>query len=197
MIDSIIFASSNKGKIKEVRESFLPYNIRILSMEDVGFFDDIEETGSTFLENATIKAKAVHAKTGGIVLADDSGLEVKFLNNAPGIYSSRFAENDEKRINKLLGLLKGVPNKDREARFVCGMVVFMNDSQKIEVEGTVNGYITEKVSGENGFGYDPIFYVPEYNKTMAELSSDIKNKISHRARALNGVLEKLCIKELN
>ena len=190
MID-IIFASSNKGKINEVKKVLEPYNIRILSMEDVGFFDDIEETGSTFLENAIIKAKAVYAKTGGMVLADDSGLEVKYLNNAPGIFSSRFAEDDEKRIGKLLKLLDGVPRDDRKARFVCAMVILQNGASNIVAEGTVEGYITNEPCGENGFGYDPIFYVPQYKKTMAELPSNVKNKISHRARALGEILKRI------
>lgn len=191
MINSIVFASNNEGKIKEIREIFGNYGIKILSMRDVGFLDDIEESGSTFLENATIKARAVYSKIGGMVLADDSGLEVDYLNNAPGVFSSRFAKNDEKRIDKLLKLLEGVPDDKRKARFVCSMVLLGDNDKKIEAQGVLDGYITKEKFGRNGFGYDPVFYLPDYKKTMAEVSCDIKNKISHRARALNIVLDKL------
>lgn len=191
MIDSIVFASNNEGKIKELKKIFGANKIEVLSMRDVGFFDDIEETGSTFLENAMIKAITVYSKIGGVVLADDSGLEVDYLNKAPGVFSSRFAENDEKRIKKLLRLLEGVPREKRTARFVCNMVLLSDKYEMIKAEGIIDGYIIERACGENGFGYDPVFYLPDYKKTMAEVSSDIKNRISHRARALDIVLDKL------
>ena len=191
MTGSIVFASNNEGKIRELKKIFGDYGIKVLSMKDVGFLDEIEEIGSTFLENAVIKAEAVYSKIGGMVLADDSGLEVDYLNNAPGVFSSRFAATDEERIGKLLNLLEGVPREKRTARFVCNMVLLGDKYERIEAKGVIDGYITERAHGKNGFGYDPVFYLPDYEKTMAEVSCDIKNKISHRAKALNIIIDKL------
>ena len=194
MIDSIVLASKNKGKIKEIRDMLKGSNIKVMSMEEVGFDDEIEETGKTFYENAFIKAKTIYDKTQKVVLADDSGLCVDYLNDAPGIYSARIAPSDDERIDKLLSMLQDVRHEDRKARFVCNMVLYVNHNKQISVQGVVNGYIGTKKRGSNGFGYDPIFYLAEYDKTMAELSSDIKNEISHRARALNKIVNS--IKEL-
>ena len=191
MIKEVVIASKNKGKVREINEILGPIGIKVISMQDIGFDEDIKETGKTFEENALIKAKTIHQKVGCAVLADDSGLEVEYLEGAPGIFSARFAENDEKRIQKMLTLLDGVPEQKRKARFVCVMVLFINDNEKIVARGVVNGYISKESHGDNGFGYDPIFYVPQYKRTMAQLTSDIKNKISHRAKALQELVTKL------
>lgn len=195
MIDEIVVASKNKGKIKEIRNILSGTDIKVVSMEEVGFNEDIEETGKTFYENALIKAGAIYDKTKSVVLSDDSGLEVEYLDNAPGVYSARFAQNDDARIEKLLGLLQNVPENKRKARFVCSMVLYINEQYYVSAEGTVDGYIATDRNGSKGFGYDPVFYLPEYHKTMAEVSENVKNKISHRAKALEQIVQK--IKELN
>lgn len=189
MINEIVVASKNKGKVSEIRKILEPINIKVLSMEDIGFNEDIQETGSTFEENAKIKAQEIYKKSGNVVLADDSGLEVEFLDNAPGVYSARFAPNDNERIKKLLNLMDKVPQEKRKARFVCAMVLFINNEEFIIKKGIVNGYITKEAKGTNGFGYDPVFYVPKYKKTMAELDIETKNRISHRAKALEQIIE--------
>ena len=191
MIKQIVLASKNKGKVSEIAEILKAINIKVVSMEDVGFDEDIKETGSTFEENALIKAKTIYNKLRCPVLADDSGLEVEYLANAPGVFSARFAENDDKRIQKLLYLLDGVSESKRKARFVCSMVLVINDDEVIITKGTVEGYIAKERQGDNGFGYDPIFYVPQYKKTMAQLETEIKNQISHRAKALQNLVEQL------
>ena len=191
MIKQVVVASKNKGKVSEIREILKAIGIKVVSMEDIGFSDDIKETGKTFEENALIKAKAIYQRVGCPVLADDSGLEVEYLDNAPGIFSARFAENDDKRIQKILNLLDGVLEQDRKARFVCVMVLYINDDEKIVSQGIVDGYIAKERAGDNGFGYDPIFYVPQYKKTMAQLTSDVKNQISHRANALKNLVSEL------
>ncbi|MBP5426793.1 MAG: XTP/dITP diphosphatase [Clostridiales bacterium] len=194
-MDEIVVASKNKGKIKEIRNILSGTDIKVVSMEEVGFNEDIEETGKTFYENALIKAGAIYDKTKSVVLSDDSGLEVEYLDNAPGVYSARFAQNDDARIEKLLGLLQNVPENKRKARFVCSMVLYINEQYYVSAEGTVDGYIATDRNGSKGFGYDPVFYLPEYHKTMAEVSENVKNKISHRAKALEQIVQK--IKELN
>ena len=191
MIKQVVVASKNKGKVSEIREILKAIGIKVVSMEDIGFSDDIKETGKTFEENALIKAKAIYQRVGCPVLADDSGLEVEYLDNAPGIFSARFAENDDKRIQKILNLLDGVLEQDRKAHFVCVMVLYINDDEKIVSQGIVDGYIAKERAGDNGFGYDPIFYVPQYKKTMAQLTSDVKNQISHRANALKNLVSEL------
>ena len=191
MIKQVVVASKNKGKVSEIREILKAIGIKVVSMEDIGFSDDIKETGKTFEENALIKAKAIYQRVGCPVLADDSGLEVEYLDNAPGIFSARFAENDDKRIQKILNLLDGVLEQDRKAHFVCVMVLYINDDEKIVSKGVVDGYIAKERAGDNGFGYDPIFYVPQYKKTMAQLTSDVKNQISHRANALKNLVSEL------
>lgn len=191
MIKEIIIASKNKGKISEICKILEPMNIKVLSMADIGFNEDIEETGTTFEENALIKARAISKMSGKVVLADDSGLEVEYLDNAPGVFSARFEKTDDKRIQKLLTLLEKVPEEKRKARFVSVMVLFIDDDKQIIARGEVSGYIAKERSGDNGFGYDPIFYVPEYKKTMAQLASDVKNQISHRAKALEKIAREI------
>jgi len=189
-----IVATKNKGKIKEIEKILVGLPLDVISMEQVGIYSDIEESGSTFEENALIKAQELHKLTGEMVMADDSGLEVDYLNGAPGVYSARFAgerATDEDRNCKLLNLLDGVPFEKRKARFVCAIAVVLPDGKSFIEKGICDGYIALTPQGSNGFGYDPLFYIPEYDMTMAQLDPDIKNRISHRAKALRAMVEKL------
>ncbi|MBR0148536.1 MAG: XTP/dITP diphosphatase [Lachnospiraceae bacterium] len=188
----LILASSNKGKIREIKELLPDYEI--LSMAEAGFEGDIEENGTTFEENAMIKARTVWEKTGHTVLADDSGLEVDAINKEPGIYSARYLGEDtpfDKKMDDVLRRLEGVPQDKRTARFVCAMAAVLPDGTEKTVRGTMEGFIGYEKRGTNGFGYDPIFVVPEYDLTVAELDSDQKNKISHRGMALKKMKEAL------
>lgn len=183
----IILASNNKGKIAEVKEILKDMNVEVISMKEAGLDVDIEENGSTFEENALIKAEAIMKMTGEITIADDSGLEVDYLNKEPGIYSARYMGHDTSydiKNNAIIQRLEGVKGTDRSARFVCAMAVVFPDGKNIIARGTIEGLIADKPMGENGFGYDPIMYLPEYQKTSAQLSSEEKNKISHRGKAL-------------
>lgn len=191
MIDTIVLASKNKGKIREIRNKLVGTNIKVVSMEQAGFSDDIEETGKTFYENAQIKARTIYDKTRSVVLADDSGLMVEYLDDAPGVYSARFAPSDDERIEKLLSMMSGVPDNERKAKFVCEMVLYLNPNEQVSVRGEVLGYIMKERRGSNGFGYDPIFYLPQYDKTMAEISQEEKNKISHRAKAIEQIVDRI------
>ncbi|MCX7747604.1 MAG: XTP/dITP diphosphatase [Clostridia bacterium] len=187
-----IVATRNKGKLKEIQEILRGFQVDVISMEEAGIFKDIEETGTTFEENAMIKAKEVLKLTGEIVMADDSGLEVDCLDGAPGIYSARFAgegASDEDRNNKLLSMLQGVELEKRTARFVCAVAVVFPDGREFTVKGICEGYIGFEPKGTNGFGYDPLFYMPEYNMTTAQMKSEDKHKISHRGRALKKMVE--------
>ncbi len=189
-----IVATKNKGKLREIEEILSGMNLEVVSMEQVGIDEDIEEYGSTFEENALIKAREVHKITGELVMADDSGLEVDALSGAPGIYSSRFAgegASDADRNNKLLELLKDVPFENRKARFVCAIAVILPDGNHFTVRGTFEGFIGIEPVGANGFGYDPLFFLPEYNKTAAQLEAAKKHEISHRGKALNLMLAEL------
>lgn len=197
----IIFATKNKGKIKEIK-NILGDKFNVKSIEEVGIFDDILEDGNTFEENAIKKATEIMKKTGEIVLADDSGLEIDFLNKAPGVYSSRYmGENTPYEIKnkKILELLKDVKKDDRTARFVSVIAMAMPNEEPIITKGILEGTIAYEISGENGFGYDPIFYIPHLKKTSAELSLKEKNEISHRGKALYEmkiILERLFLWEL-
>ena len=194
MLKKVVIATRNKGKLKEMTEILNEICCDIISMEQAGIDKDIEETGNSFEENALIKAQAVADITREMVIADDSGLEVDFLGGAPGIYSSRFAgegASDHDRNSKLLAMLEGVPAERRTARFVCAIAVVVPGGGHFTVRGTCEGRINFTPSGENGFGYDPLFFLQEYNMTMAQLSAEEKNKISHRGKAL-----KLMVKEL-
>jgi XTP/dITP diphosphohydrolase len=189
-----IAATKNKGKLMEISEILRDFPFNILSMEEVGITKDIEEYGSTFEENALIKAREIFEMTKEMVMADDSGLEVDFLNGAPGIYSSRFAgegASDKEKNKKLLSLLENVPFEKRTARFVCVVAVIMPDGSHFVVRGTCEGYIGLEEIGNNGFGYDPLFFIKEYNKTTAQMLPEEKHKISHRGRALKAMVEKL------
>ena len=191
----IIFATGNAGKMKEIRMIMSDLGAEILSMKEAGISTDIEENGSTYEENALIKARAVAAcAQGDIVLADDSGLEIDYLNKEPGIYSARYmGEDTSYRIKNanLIERLNGVPGEKRTARFVCAVAAAFPDGSVKTVRGTMEGRIGYEEKGENGFGYDPIFYLPEYGCTSAELSMEEKNKISHRGKALRAIKEEL------
>ena len=188
----VIFATSNAGKMKEVRSILEDLDVEVLSMKEAGVFVDVVEDGTTFEENATIKATAIQKECGEIVLADDSGLEVDFLNKEPGIYSARYmGEDTSYRIkNKsIIDRLEGVEGEDRSARFVCAIAAAFPDGTVEITRGTIEGQIGYEEKGENGFGYDPIFYVPEYGCTTAELMLEQKNEASHRGKALRKMKE--------
>lgn len=190
----LIAATKNKGKLKEIEEILVGFPLQVASMEQAGFDIDIEENGGTFEENALIKARAVSRLSGEIVMADDSGLAVDYLDGAPGIYSSRFVgegATDGDKNRKLLDLLQGVPAEKRTARFICAIAVVFPDGRHFTVRGACEGYIGNEPAGTNGFGYDPLLYIPEEGKTMAELASDVKNAISHRGKALRRMAEEL------
>ena len=189
---SIILASNNKDKVKEVKEILKGYDI--ISMKEAGIDVDIEENGTTFEENALIKARAIMKLTGQITMADDSGLEIDYLNKAPGVYSARFMGHDTSydiKNQALLPKLEGVKGSDRSGRFVCAIAVCFPDGREIVKRGTMEGLIAEEIKGDNGFGYDPIVYLPEYGKTSGELAPEEKNKISHRGKALALIKEEL------
>ena len=193
-MNKFIVATKNQGKLIEIKEILKKLNFEVVSMEEIGFTKDIEETGDTFEENALIKAKEINRISGEFVMADDSGLLVEYLNFAPGVHTSRFAgENasDLDKINKLLKLLEGVPFEKRKARFVCVIAVVFPKGKSFTVKGILDGYISNEPRGSNGFGYDPIFIIPEFNMTTAEMKSEEKHKISHRGIALEKMVYEL------
>ena len=190
-MDKIIFATGNEGKMKEVRMILEDLGLPVLSLKDAGITADVEENGTTFEENALIKAREV-AKLlpNDIVLADDSGLEVDALNKEPGIYSARYAgENTSYEIKNqlILDRVKDVPEEKRTARFACAVAAVFPDGTEKVVRENMEGRIAYESAGVNGFGYDPIFYLPEYGCTSAELSPEDKNAISHRGKALRAM----------
>lgn len=191
-MEKIIFATGNQGKLKEIRMILKDLLVEIVSMKEAGIDIDIDENGSTFEENAVIKAKAIMEKTGCLVLADDSGLEVDYMDKAPGIYSARFLGEDtsyDVKNNYILDRLKGVPDELRTARFVCAVAAVFPDGRTVTRRGTIEGIIGHQTAGSNGFGYDPIFYVPEFNCTTAQLDPEQKNAVSHRGKALRAIGE--------
>ncbi len=188
----IIFATGNQGKMREIKQIMEDMDVEVVSMKEAGIFADIEENGTTFEENALIKARAIANEANAIVLADDSGLEIDFLDKAPGVLSARYMGEDtpyEVKNAHILELLKEVQGKARSARFVCAIAAVFPDGREFTTYATIEGEIAHKSAGENGFGYDPIFFVPEFGKTTAELSPDEKNKISHRGKALTMMKE--------
>lgn len=193
MLNKLLVATGNLGKLKEIRE--ILSGIEVLGLSDAGIECDVEETGTTFAENAYIKAFEISKRTGLPVLADDSGLEVEALGGRPGVYSARFAgelATDDENVKKLLAELKDVPKYKRGARFACAMCLIFPDGRKIETFGTsCPGIIVDSKRGENGFGYDPVFFAPEYGKTFSEMTLEEKNKVSHRKAALTALSEKL------
>lgn len=190
----IIFATGNVGKMREIRMIMADLEAEILSMKEAGIFLEIEENGSTYEENALIKARAVAEQTDAVVLADDSGLEVDYLHQEPGVFSARYMGEDTpysvKNAN-LIERLEGVPDEERTARFVCAIAAVLPDGRELTVRATIEGRIGYEEKGEGGFGYDPIFYVPELGKTTAELTGEEKNLVSHRGKALQMMKEEL------
>ncbi|MCD6353572.1 MAG: XTP/dITP diphosphatase [Proteobacteria bacterium] len=188
MTKKVVFGSQNQGKIKEFQAILREKDLTILSWENFDHPFSVNEDGKTFWENALKKAEITARTTGEVSIADDSGLEVDYVNGQPGIFSARYSgadANDEKNNNKLLRKLRGVPPRQRGARFVCAIVIFSPEGRWEWVEGECRGIITDAPRGNQGFGYDPIFLVPELGKTFAELNPEEKNRISHRARAIN------------
>jgi len=185
---TLLIATRNKSKFKEILKIIGDLSFRYLTLDEVGYKEDLEETGTTFEENARVKAETIGKKLKMLTLAEDSGLMVDALGGKPGIYSARYGEgNDRDRVDKLLKELEGVPQEKRTARFKSVVAIFEPNTGKTSVfEGvTADGYITSEPRGNNGFGYDPIFYNPELGKTQAEATLEEKNKVSHRARALS------------
>ena len=194
MINRMIFATTNEGKMKEIRMIMADLGMEILSLKDLGIKVDIEENGTTFEENAIIKAKAICEMTGEMVIADDSGLEVDYMNKAPGVYSARYLGEDTPYSVKnqtIIDNLKDAKDEERSARFVCAIAAAFPDGKVITTRATVEGYIGYEEKGTNGFGYDPLLYVPEYKMTTGEMNPELKNKISHRGKALEMMKEKL------
>ncbi|MBS4173738.1 XTP/dITP diphosphatase [Bacillus sp. FJAT-49736] len=190
----IIIATKNKGKAKEFERLFAPYHIRVLTLLDFPDVSDIEETGNTFEENALLKAEAISKQFHTMVISDDSGLVIDALNGRPGVFSARFAgenKDDEANINKVLSELKDVPQENRTARFYCAIALAIPDEKTITVSGVCEGEILKEKRGTNGFGYDPIFFIKEKGLTMAELSSEEKNKLSHRAKAIQKLFHEI------
>ncbi|NLM43748.1 MAG: XTP/dITP diphosphatase [Clostridiales bacterium] len=185
----VVAATNNKNKLQEIRDILQEMGYKVLSLQQVGLEIDVDETGKTFRENALIKAKEIYKLTSKASIADDSGLEVFALNGEPGVYSARYAGvegdgKDKANNRKLLENMKNVPKNKRQARFVSAIAFIFPDGKEIVTEGYVNGVIGYEEKGENGFGYDPLFIIDGLDKTMAELTSTEKNKISHRANAL-------------
>ncbi len=184
-MEELIFASHNRGKIAEIKQMLAPLNIKVLSADEINL-PDVEETGTTFEENAALKALTIAKLTKKPCLADDSGLCVNALGGRPGVYSARYAPNRDfdKAMDKLLAELEKSGNADRSAYFACVLVLGYPDGTYQSFEGRVNGKITKQKQGSGGFGFDPLFAPDGYEKTFAELGAEVKNKISHRGRAL-------------
>lgn len=192
MTRKLVFATGNEGKMREIREILKDLNLDIFSLKEAGIQDDAEETGTTFEENALIKARTAAAHTDAIVLADDSGLEIDYLGGEPGVYSARYLGEDTSyrvKNKNLIDRLAGVPAEKRTARFVCVIAAVLPDGRTFTSRGTIEGIIGTEERGEGGFGYDPIFFLPEYGCSTAELAMEEKNKISHRGWALQAMKE--------
>lgn len=186
----IIFATGNEGKMREIRLLLADLGLPVLSMKEAGVNPDIVENGTSFGENAQIKAKAVWDLTGDIVLADDSGLVVDYIGGEPGIYSARYMGEDtsyELKNRNIIHRLKDAEGQERSARFVCNIAAVLPDGQVLHTEETMEGLIAKEPAGQGGFGYDPILYLPEYGMTSAEITMEEKNKISHRGKALQAM----------
>lgn len=192
----ILFATGNEHKMVEIRAILADLGVPVLSLKEAGIDVDVEENGTTFEENAMIKASEIAKLVEDtIVLADDSGLEIDYLNKEPGIYSARYAGVDtsyDVKNQMLLDRLDGVADEERTARFVCAIAAVFPDGSRKVVRGTIEGMIGYEIKGENGFGYDPIFYLPELGKSTAELEPEEKNKLSHRGNALEEMKPFIC-----
>lgn len=190
----IIFATGNEGKLKEIRMILGDLGIEIVSLKEAGIDVDVKEDGRSFEENAVIKATEIMKLTGEIVMADDSGLEVDALNKEPGIYSARYMGHDTSyhiKNQNIIDRLEGKEGSERSARFVCAIAAAFPDGRVLTTRGTMEGEIGYEEKGENGFGYDPIFYLPEYKCYSGELPLEEKNKLSHRGKALRLMKEEL------
>ncbi len=194
MFDKIIFATGNEGKMREIRMILEDLGTEVLSLKEAGIALEVQEDGETFEENAVIKARAVMEETKALVLADDSGLEIDYLNGEPGVYSARYmGEDTSYRIKNqnLIERLEGVPEEKRTARFVCVIAAAFPDGRILTARGTIEGIIGYEERGEGGFGYDPIFWLPEYGCSTAELTMEKKNELSHRGKALRAIKDEL------
>ena len=194
MFDKIIFATGNEGKMREIRMILEDLGTEVLSLKEAGIALEVQEDGETFEENAVIKARAVMEETKALVLADDSGLEIDYLNGEPGEYSARYmGEDTSYRIKNqnLIERLEGVPEEKRTARFVCVIAAAFPDGRILTARGTIEGIIGYEERGEGGFGYDPIFWLPEYGCSTAELTMEKKNELSHRGKALREMKNEL------
>lgn len=189
----VVIATKNKGKVNDFKAIFQPLGYEVASMFDVAPNMEIEETGETFEENAILKAETLAKKLNMIVIADDSGLEIDALGGEPGVYSARYAgdHDDEANIIKVLKKMEHVKDEERTARFVCVLAIAAPNMKTFTVKGTCEGLISKEKRGTNGFGYDPIFYIPEQNKTMAELTAEEKGAISHRGNAIRKLKNQL------
>lgn len=194
MKHTIVFATGNEGKMREVRMILADLGMEVLSMKEAGANPDIQEDGSTFAQNAEIKARAVWECTGGIVLADDSGLVVDYIGGEPGVYSARYMGEDTSYLIKnenIIQRLEGAVGEERAARFVCDIAAVLPTGEVIHTEAAMEGLIALEPAGHEGFGYDPILYIPEFGVTSAELTLEQKNQISHRGKALRAMKEEL------
>lgn len=190
----IIFATKNKGKIKEINAIMSDMNVEVISMEEAGINVDVVEDGTTFQKNAIKKACEIMEISGFITMADDSGLEIDYLDKAPGVYSARYMGEDtpyDIKNSKILDIMKDVPEEKRTARFVSVIATAIPGGKIVTTKGTIEGIIGYEIKGENGFGYDPIFFVPEYGMTTAEMAPEQKNSISHRGKALRLMKDEL------
>jgi XTP/dITP diphosphohydrolase len=194
----LLVATNNCGKIREYQDLLVGLDMQLVGLSDIGITADVDETGQTFEENARLKAVAYSQASGLLTLADDSGLEVEALGGAPGIYSARYAgkgATDADRYRKLLAALSGVPWEKRSARFRCVIALAWPDKQIETFDGQCDGVIAFEPKGTNGFGFDPVFFMPERGCTMAELPEEVKNQVSHRARAARLARERLMMAE--
>lgn len=190
----IIFATKNQGKVREIKQILADMPCEVVSLKDEGIDAEVVEDGKTFEENAVKKAVEIMKLTGEICMSDDSGLEIDYLDKAPGVYSARFLGEDtpyEIKNKKIMEMLDGVPDEKRTARYISVIAAAFPDGRVITTEGTLEGIIGHEAVGENGFGYDPIFFLPEYGKTTGQLSLEFKNEISHRGKALKLMKERL------
>jgi len=179
----LLIATTNPGKVREYADLFTGLQFDLVNLADVGINNDVDETGATYKENALLKAREYATQSGLLTLADDSGLEVDALHGRPGVYSARYASDSPARIQKLLAEMKDVSNDQRRARFQCVIALAKPDGRTETTQGSCEGWIAHEPRGINGFGFDPVFYMPEHHATMAELPESFKNTISHRAHA--------------
>ena len=185
----IVFATRNEGKKSEIRSLLAPYDVEVAALDDFPDIPDIEEDGITFEDNARIKARTVSELTGLPALADDSGLEVDALDGAPGVHSARFAPTTAERNSKLLDLMKDIPDDQRHARFICSLVFIRPDGFEWKASGVTEGIIAREPVGDEGFGYDPVFFYPPLARTFGEIPQKVKNAISHRGKAMKLFVE--------